>query len=61
MTKELVSLLRIFGLCHAMVAQNCNEHWAKQEANRGSWEDLKLCMRARFVPPHSRKELLLKL
>jgi len=26
-----------------------------------SWEDLKLCMRARFVPPHYRKELLLKL
>ena len=23
--------------------------------------DLKLCMRARFVPPHYRKELLLKL
>jgi len=26
-----------------------------------SWEDLKLCMRARFIPPHYRKELLLKL
>jgi len=26
-----------------------------------SWKDLKLCMRARFVPPHYRKELLLKL
>jgi len=26
-----------------------------------SWEDLKLCMHARFVPPHYRKELLLKL
>jgi len=26
-----------------------------------SWEDLKKCMRARFVPPHYRKELLLKL
>jgi len=26
-----------------------------------SWEDLKLCMCARFVPPHYRKELLLKL
>ena len=26
-----------------------------------SWEDLKLCMRARFVPSHYRKELLLKL
>ena len=26
-----------------------------------SWEDLKLCMRTRFVPPHYRKELLLKL
>ena len=26
-----------------------------------SWNDLKLCMRARFVPPHYRKELLLKL
>ena len=26
-----------------------------------SWEDLKLCMRARFVPPHYWKELLLKL
>ena len=26
-----------------------------------SWDDLKLCMRARFVPPHYRKELLLKL
>jgi len=25
------------------------------------WKDLKLCMRARFVPPHYRKELLLKL
>jgi len=25
------------------------------------WEDLKLCMRARFVPPHYKKELLLKL
>jgi len=23
-----------------------------------SWEDLKLCMRARFVPPHYRKYLL---
>jgi len=26
-----------------------------------SWEDLKLCMHARFVPPHYRKEFLLKL
>ena len=26
-----------------------------------SWEDLKECMHARFVPPHYRKELLLKL
>jgi len=26
-----------------------------------SWDDLKLCMRAQFVPPHYRKELLLKL
>jgi len=26
-----------------------------------SWDDLKECMRARFVPPHYRKELLLKL
>jgi len=26
-----------------------------------SWSDLKLCMRARFVPTHYRKELLLKL
>jgi len=26
-----------------------------------SWYDLKECMRARFVPPHYRKELLLKL
>jgi len=26
-----------------------------------SWDDLKLCMCARFVPPHYRKELLLKL
>ena len=26
-----------------------------------SWDDLKLCMRARFVPPYYRKELLLKL
>jgi len=26
-----------------------------------SWKDLKLCMHARFVPPHYRKELLLKL
>jgi len=26
-----------------------------------SLEDLKLCMRARFIPPHYRKELLLKL
>ena len=26
-----------------------------------SWEDLNLCMRARFVPPHYRKELFLKL
>ena len=26
-----------------------------------SWEDLKECMRARFVPPHYRKDLLLKL
>jgi len=25
------------------------------------WEDLKLCMRTRFVPPHYSKELLLKL
>ena len=26
-----------------------------------SWDDLKACMRARFVPPHFRKYLLLKL
>jgi len=26
-----------------------------------SWEDLKECMHARFVPPHYRKDLLLKL
>ena len=26
-----------------------------------SWDDLKLCMRVQFVPPHCRKELLLKL
>ena len=26
-----------------------------------SWDDLKKCMRARFVPPHYRKDLLLKL
>jgi len=26
-----------------------------------SWSDLKLCMHAQFVPPHYRKELLLKL
>jgi len=26
-----------------------------------SWKDLKLCMHARFVPPHYRKKLLLKL
>jgi len=26
-----------------------------------SWKVLKLCMHARFVPPHYRKELLLKL
>jgi len=26
-----------------------------------SWNDLKLWMRARFVPPHYRKEFLLKL
>ena len=26
-----------------------------------SWEDLKECMRAKFVPPHYRKELLLNL
>ena len=26
-----------------------------------SWEDLKECMRTRFVPPHYRKEILLKL
>ena len=26
-----------------------------------SWEDLKECMSARFVPPHYRKDLLLKL
>jgi len=26
-----------------------------------SWDDLKQCMRARFVPPHYKKELLLKL
>jgi len=26
-----------------------------------SWDDLKACMRARFVPPHFRKDLLLKL
>jgi len=26
-----------------------------------SWYDLKACIRARFVPPHYRKELLLKL
>ena len=26
-----------------------------------SWEDLKECMRARFVSPHYRKKLLLKL
>ena len=26
-----------------------------------SWEDLRLCIRARFVPPHYRKELFLKL
>jgi len=25
-----------------------------------SWEDLKLCMRAIFVPPHYRNELLLR-
>jgi len=26
-----------------------------------SWDDLETCMRARFVPPHFRKDLLLKL
>jgi len=26
-----------------------------------SWDDLKACMRARFVPPHFKKDLLLKL
>jgi len=26
-----------------------------------SWDDLKVCMRSRFVPPHFRKDLLLKL
>ena len=26
-----------------------------------SWDDLKACLRARFVPPHFRKDLLLKL
>ena len=26
-----------------------------------SWNDLKECMRLRFVPPHFRKDLLLKL
>jgi len=26
-----------------------------------SWEDLKLCMHTRFVPPHYEKELVLKL
>ena len=26
-----------------------------------SWHDIKLCMHARFVPPHYRKELLLNL
>jgi len=26
-----------------------------------SWDDLKACMRARFVPPHFRKDLWLKL
>ena len=26
-----------------------------------SWNNLKLCMRAEFVPPYYRKELLLKL
>ena len=29
--------------------------------NMVSWSDLKQCMRERFVPPHYRKELLLKL
>jgi len=43
-----------------MVAQTCNGHWAKQEANVVSWYDLKVCMRARFVPPPYRKEHLLK-
>jgi len=32
-----------------------------KRSNVVSWEDLKLCMRARFVLPHYRKELLLKL
>ena len=26
-----------------------------------SWNDLKACLRARFVPPHFRKDLMLKL
>jgi len=40
-----------------MVAQNSHGHWAKQEPTVVSWEDLKESMRARFVPPHYRKNL----
>jgi len=32
-----------------------------KRSNMVSWHNLKLCIRARFVPPHYRKELLLKL
>ena len=43
-----------------MVAQTCNGHWAKLETNRDLLDDLKECMRMRFVPPPYRKEHLLK-
>jgi len=33
--KSLISLLRIYGLCHAIVAQNSHGHWFKQETTRG--------------------------
>jgi len=46
---------------HAVVASKCNGHCLNKRPVVVSWYDLKECMRARFVPPHYRKELLLKL